>query len=107
MIPAGELKHRVTIRQRNANHTNEFGEVEPVNTDEHTRWAKVEPLSSRERFQGGTFQTEITHRVRMRYTPDIGQEDAIVFRDRVFQVAEVINVDEANEELQLLCKEQK
>lgn len=102
---AGKLRHLVTIQSRTEG-TNSFNEPRPVWKDFATVYASIEPLSGREFFAAQQAQSDITHRVRMRYVAGVTAKHRIVFGDRVFDIAAPPrNVDERNIELELQCVE--
>jgi head-tail adaptor len=70
-------------------------------------WAAIEPLAP-----GGGYDTRtITHLVRMRFHPEVTLDtridyaDARINRTRLLFVRGVQSVDEAGDELRLLCEE--
>lgn len=108
-MKTGRLRHQVTI-QRDANHgvVSASGAQQAESwTDVAVRPANVIPLNGRERFTASQVQPEVTHRVEMRFDPDVQTKPVyrIVYDDRPFQIESVINVDERGRELHCLCKE--
>jgi SPP1 family predicted phage head-tail adaptor len=68
------------------------------------RWASVDGLSSREFLLQGQQQTEITHRVRLRYVPGLTSSMRLLWRGRVLEVTTLL--EHANRsEHELLCTE--
>lgn len=72
-----------------------------------TVWAAFEPYTGRERIQAGQVQTPVSHRVHMRYRTGLTTSLRLLYDSRVFEIAEVINIAEANSYLKLLCIETK
>jgi SPP1 family predicted phage head-tail adaptor len=70
-----------------------------------TVWGGVEPLSVKERMAGDQTAAKGTHRLVMRYTSELTQSSQIGFGSRTFEVAEILNRDERNRELSVLCTE--
>lgn len=109
VINAGELRHRITI-QSPSNIQNEYGEIE-VNSDETwidfaTVRASITPISGKEFFAAETVNSEITHKIKIRYIKGIASNMRVKFGDRYFDITSPpINFQEKNTELQLLCKE--
>lgn len=101
---AGDLRHRVTIQQLVTVY-DEYNQPVEMWQDLTTVWAAIEPLSGREYWQAKAVNAEVTHRVRMRYRAGITPEMRLVFNGRVFEILAVLNLEERNIELQLLCKE--
>lgn len=108
-INPGELRHRITI-QRLSNTQNYYGEI-AINTnktwtDVVTVRAGIYPISGKEFFSAETVNSEITHKVKIRYIKGLTSNMRIKFGDRYFQIiSPPINFQEKNIELQLLCKE--
>jgi len=100
----GLLRHRVTI-QRLSKYQNEMGEEEPKWTNVATRWASIEPISGREYFAAQQINAEITHRVKMRYLEEMGSTMRLLCGTRIFQIEVLINVEERNQLLIILCTE--
>jgi SPP1 family predicted phage head-tail adaptor len=109
-INSGKYRHVVTI-QKKADNQNSYGEI--VDSTENwvdffkTRVA-ILPISGKEVLSAEFMNSEITHRVHMRYVPnlDVDAYMRIKFGERVFQITSPpINFQERNIEWQLLCKE--
>jgi SPP1 family predicted phage head-tail adaptor len=103
MIDPGRLRDRVTI-QRATESRNSIGEVVQTWGTYAERWASVEGLSSREVLLSGQQQTEITHRVRMRYVEGMTQQMRLFWRDRVLEITSLLEHNNRTEH-ELLCVE--
>ena len=71
-------------------------------------WAAISPLSVRDLLAAGQTQSEVTHRVRIRYSASVAALDAswrVVYGARVLVIGGVRNIDEADRVLELLCSE--
>jgi len=101
---AGELRHQIEI-QRYTETTNDFGETLKQWTTIYTVKASVSPISAREFFASEKVNTEVTHKVFMRYVSGLTPADRILFNDRIFNIKSIINYKEKNISLQLLCTE--
>ena len=100
----GPLRHRVTIQQLSKSQ-NGMGEEEPGWTNFATRWASIEPISGREYFAAQQINAEVTHRVRMRYLPGMESTMRLLYGGRIFNITALINADERNQTLEILCTE--
>ena len=104
-INPGELRHKISIQQY-SKLTNDYGEVEINNdgiwTEVMTIKAGIYPISGREFFAAETVNSEITHKVKIRYTEGLKPNMRIVFNNRIFSIESIINFKELNIELQLL-----
>lgn len=103
-INPGELRHRITI-QKLDNSQNEYGEASELWEDILNVRAGIYPISGKEFFAAETVNSEITHKVKIRYIEGIMPNMRIKFNNRIFSIESVINFQERNIELQLLCKE--
>lgn len=107
-INPGELRHRITIQKCNSNQNN-YGEIDINATitwsDVVTVRAGIYPISGKEFFAAETVNSEITHKVKIRYIEGISPNMRIKFNNRIFSIESVINFQERGIELQLLCKE--
>lgn len=100
----GELKNRITVQKYTETRSN-AGQVLKSYTDSVSRWAYIKPLTTREILQAQQISSEITHEVWLRYPLDVTPKDRIAFGLRTFEILGVVNVDEENRFLKLLCKE--
>lgn len=101
----GRLRHKVTL-QRQDTTQNAVGERTLTYTDLATRRVRIEPLNGREYFEEGAEKAEVTARIRLRYDnslSDLGSGDRVVHGAVVYDIKSVINVEERNRELVLMC----
>jgi SPP1 family predicted phage head-tail adaptor len=103
-INPGEYRH-IILFQKKTKIQNEFREVIDDWVDVLKTRAGIYPISGKEFFSAETVNSEVSHKVNMRYMPGITPEMRIKFGDRQFRVISVINFQEKNIELQLQCKE--
>ena len=103
-INPGELRHRITIQKLN-NSQNEYGEISEFWEDILNIRAGIYPISGTEFFAAETVNSEITHKVKIRYVEGLTPNMRINFNNRIFSIESIINFQEKNIELQLLCKE--
>ena len=80
------------------------GRSETWSTD-RTTWASIEPIKGRELFSEGAVQADITHRIRLRYSPDLSSRHRIKFGTRVFNIKQAINVAERGISHEVLATE--
>lgn len=106
MMQAGKLRHRVTIQQPTSV-TDSYGGQSQTWSDVATVWASVEPLSGNERWRAQQVQPGISHKVTLRYRAGINSSMRIVHEARNLNIDAVLNTDERNIELVLMCMEQK
>ena len=68
-------------------------------------WAKIRPLSSRETIQANQQHAETTHEITIRYRRGVTHDQRLKYGTRYFHIQSIINEDEENEKLILLCVE--
>jgi len=103
MIDPGRLRERVTIQQA-AETRNALGETVQSWATFAERWASVDGLSSREVLLQGQQQTEVSHRVRMRYVDGMTGTMRILWRGRVLEITSLLEHNNRSEH-ELLCTE--
>ncbi len=105
-INPGEYRHKIIIQGKTKTQ-NDYGEEIEDWKDILLARVGIYPISGREFFAAETVNSEVTHKVNMRFTPStqIKPEMRIKFGARIFNIISVINFQERNTELQLLCKE--
>jgi SPP1 family predicted phage head-tail adaptor len=82
-----------------------MGEMVPVYDETFAEvWASVQGVTAREFLLAGQQQTEISHRVRMRFLTGLTQRMRIVWRGRTLEIVSLL--EHANRsEHELLCQE--
>jgi SPP1 family predicted phage head-tail adaptor len=103
-VKIGRLRHRIIIEQ--ATETQDAdGSVIETWSIYATAWASIEPLSGREYIAAQSTQADVTHRIRLRYLSGVTPKMHVNYSSRIFNILSVININEQNRELQLMCKE--
>lgn len=97
-------RHLVTIQEYTTTY-NDYNEPVPDWVDWMQVWASIEPIGGREYWAKHQTQSVVTHRLRMHYIPGVVPTMRIVYGDRIFEIESVIDWEERNEYLQLMCKE--
>lgn len=103
-MKAGWLRHRITLQTKSTTQDT-YGAEQDVWTDEATVWASVEPLRGQEYFSSKQMQAEETTRIRIRYRSGITPAWRVIFGDRIFNIKSIINPQERNIFLELMCEE--
>jgi SPP1 family predicted phage head-tail adaptor len=101
---AGPLRHRIAIERVTETRDTDGSAIETWSTYA-TVQASIEPISGREYFAAQSTQADLTHRIVMRYLSGIIPKMRVKYRSRIFDILSVINVEERNRELQLMCRE--
>lgn len=100
----GELNKRV-ILQRLTMTKNTYGEIMEQWDNVATVWASIKPISGREYFAAEAVNSDVTHKVIMRYRADITADMRVKYGDRYFTINSVINANESGISTQLMCRE--
>lgn len=102
----GPLRHRVEIQSSMSIDDGMGGQITTWTTDE-TYWASVSPLQGAELYQAQQTQAKVTHKIVMRYAPDITPKNRMLFGSKIFDIEFVRNVQEKNKMLELLVVERQ
>lgn len=103
---AGRLRHRVRLERRTLGSADVYGERLPTWALLDSVWASIESVGATETRRAEQQQIEATHAIRIRYYSGLTAKDRVVFNSRTFEILSVLNVDERNIEMLLVCKEQ-
>lgn len=105
MVRSGELKHFVDIQAPTRVSDGMFGFTETFTTLESNVPVAIWPISASETLKGGRMENTITHRVKMRWRANMRTNFRLKFKDRYFNIVSIINKEERNRELDILCRE--
>lgn len=103
MIRPGELRERVTIQVPTESRNN-LGETTLTWSEHSTRWASVEGVSAREALLNGQQDTNVTHKVKMRYVVGLNQKMRILWRGRTLEIVSLLEHNNRSEH-ELICSE--
>ena len=99
-----KLNKRITL-QYPANVSDNMRGFTTTWTDSADVWAAIWPVSATEAIRSMQPTLITTHRVRIRYRSTVQPEWLVKFGTRYFNITSIINIEEINEWLDLLCKE--
>lgn len=71
----------------------------------YTEWVFIRGISASEIIKSGREEMTITHRIKMDYRTGISPSLKIVWGSREFDINSVININEANREIEILATE--
>ena len=108
-MQAARLRHRVSLESQSTS-KDTFGQPLQSWATVLTCWAAVEPLSGRELLAARQMASEVTHRVIVRYQAALAAPRTVMtyrvnFGERYFDIREVLNTDERDREVHMLCVE--
>jgi len=95
----------MVVLQRRGSAQDEVGQTREVWSELRREWASIEPISGREFFAASGERAEVTHRLRVAYGSGVMARDRALSGSRIFDIRSVINVEERNRELELMCTE--
>ena len=102
MISAREYRYKITIQQQTT--TQVYGEVQNNWTTFAIVWAKIQPLTGREYFSAKQIVDEQMLRMTIRYIDNVTTKMQVSYDSNTYDIRDVINVNNANRELQLMCR---
>ena len=102
---AGSLNKRVTLQYPTSVSDLMGGFTTTWTTGEKIVWAAIWPTSANELVRSMQTVMEITHRIRIRYRVGVLPSWRIKFGTRYFNIVSIVNPNEKNELLDLMCRE--
>lgn len=108
MFDPGKMRHRITFQEFDGE-SDDYGD--PLETDDShwepvaTAWAAIDPISGREFYAAEQSQSEVTHKVRLRYRSGLTTAMRIYLGSRRFKIISIIDWEERHESLLIMCKE--
>ena len=99
-----KLDKRITI-QKTVKASDNVGGFTTTWADIVTVWAAIWPVSAREQVRDKQTVGEISHRVRIRFRRAVRSTYRIQYKRRYFSILGIVNPDEDNTWLDILCKE--
>ena len=106
-IRAGKLRKKIEL-QALTETVDDTGGVSDGYSIIAQRFASVEPLNGREFFDGQAYSANLSIRFRLRYDSSLSSikvTDQVLYDSRTFNIIAIINTDEMNRELLLMCSE--
>lgn len=107
-MDSGKLRHKVSLQSlvEGSPNLKPSGEPDAVWTDVLTNVsASIEPLRGRELFAAQEHHSEVTTRIRIRYRDGVTAAQRVKFGTRVLNILAVLNREERDIELELMCSE--
>lgn len=68
-------------------------------------WANVTPMTGREYEESQKIRAETTYRITTRFFQNITTDMKILYNGKTFDIVSVLNIEERNVELQIICSE--
>jgi len=73
--------------------------------DEYTVKGAIWPVTGKEMIQNSALTSTISHKIQIRYLPDVKATWRVKYGTRLFNILSVINQNERNRVIDLICKE--
>jgi SPP1 family predicted phage head-tail adaptor len=103
-LDPSDLNKRVEIQAVQSTKNGRGGQVETWNS-ERTVWAAIEPTGGWEKFTSGKTEATVTHKVRMRYFPNLTAAKRLKYGERILHILLVRDIDERHAVYELKCEE--
>ena len=100
-----ELRHQITIKEKVQAPDGMGGFTETLSTV-HETWAAIWPVSAKEVRENMRVEANISHNIRIRYRSGISHAMIVVFGIRTFEIKGIINFEERDIWLDMVCNEQ-
>jgi len=106
MYNSGQLNKRVQVMER-TRISDGVGGYEDALTPKFTVWANIHPLTGREYWSNQQTEAQVSHRIVIRYRPDINQSYVISYNGKIFDIQYFLNVEEGNRFIELHTLERR
>lgn len=103
-INIGSLDKRITFIGYNEEE-NEIGQTVLVKKEIKTVWARVETARGREYYEAQKIRNENSYKFITRFYADVTEDMLIKFKERIFEIKNIINPYMKNEMLEIMCIE--
>lgn len=108
-MEAGKLCRRILFQRRDTP-LDSYGQQVTSWSDAFTAWASIEALSARELFAAQAVQSEVTHKITVRYRAELANPAVVaamrvVYRGRIFNIQGATNVEERNRTVEIFVSE--
>jgi SPP1 family predicted phage head-tail adaptor len=104
-----QINKRISLQQRSIAQDASGAQVDSW-TDLGDLWASIEPLNGRELIAAQAVQSEISHKITIRYQSQFANPQQIAamrikYKGRLFNIHGSINIGEANRKIEILATE--
>ena len=103
-LSIGRLRNRVDLQSATVTRDSGGGVTEAFTTIAQI-YADIRPTGGDESYRQGKVKDTVTHKIYCRFRSDISPEYSIVYESRIFQIKNIINIDERDRWLELTCSE--
>ncbi len=103
-VNAGELRHRLAIQSKTNSVTAHGSFTENWSTDD-TVYGAVLPLTGKEFFADDSVESNVSHRIVIRYYSGLTASQRFLWGSRAFNIVAVLNTEERNRKMLVMCLE--
>jgi len=100
----GSMRHAITF-QNQGTARDAGGGISSGFSTLATVYANVKPTTGREVYKQGKVVGIVSHEITVRYREDITNATRISFDNKLFNIRGIINIDQRDRYLKLLCEE--
>ena len=100
----GELRHQIELQSFTST-PNGMGGFSQTWSTAATVWAAIWPTSASEQKKAAAPTMVATHQIRMWYYPGLSAAWRVRFGSRYFSIVSIVNHEERNVQMDLLCRE--
>ena len=104
MAGLGKFRHFITLQGQGTSRDSGGGISSGFSTIASV-YANVVPKSGKEVYKQGKLVGSVTHEITIRYRTDITNASRISFNNKFFNIRSIINIDERDRYLKLMCEE--
>lgn len=105
MRSSGERRHYMTVEVPKRV-SDGMGNFTKTWVPKYRVWASIWPISGNERVRSDKTQLTMSHRIRIPFISDFKPDWRLTKKNRIFGIGAIINIEEMDEELELMCKEE-
>jgi len=104
MNTIGQMRHQITLQGQGSTRDSGGGISAGWSTIASV-YADIKPKSGKEVYAQGKLVGSVSHEITVRYRTDITNASRISFDSKLFNIRAIINVDERDRFLKLLCEQ--
>lgn len=104
-LNAGKMRHRIELVNPGTAYDSTGGISLATTSPIATVWARLEAITGKDALAAAQFNSEATYKVTIRYRCDVTAKMQVWFHGKQWQVLSVLNPNETNKTLILLCVE--
>lgn len=104
MAGLGKFRHFITLQGQGTSRDTGGGISSGFSTIASV-YANVVPKSGKEVYKQGKLIGSVTHEITIRHRTDITNASRISFNNKLFNIRSIVNIDERDRYLKLMCEE--